>query len=371
MIIFELPKLYSRASTGKVKEWLVQVEVIDEVPHIIKTYGYTDGEKQVSKKAIKKGKNLGRSNETTPEQQAQMDAESRWNKKKDELYVESLDEIDNTVENILPMLAHKYQDRKHNIEFPCFVQPKLNGVRCLFQHGDFISRKGKMYDTLDHMRGDLEKLSDIGIVDGEIFSRDMTFQTIAANVKKLRDTSKNLEYWIYDQINDKGFEERMEQILFLFVKHGEKDVDEYGRMGSLVFVPTIECHNEEDIMKCHKAFTADGFEGTIIRNKKGKYKPNLKRSADLQKYKDFLDSEYEIIGGKEATGNEEGCIVFKCKTDTDGEFDVRPRGTRELRRRWYGELDSIIGKMLTVRYQELSDDGIPIFPVGITIRDYE
>jgi hypothetical protein len=102
------------------------------------------------------------------------------------------------------------------------------------------------------------------------------------------------------------------------------------------------------------------------------YTPNLHRSKDLQKYKDFMDSEFEIVGGKLATGLEEGCIVFRVKTEDGKEFEVKPKGTREMRREWARDMDNIVGKMLTVRYPLLSEDGIPCSgAVGIAIRDYE
>ena len=139
---------------------------------------------------------------------------------------------------------------------------------------------------------------------------------------------------------------------------------------TLELVPTYEVNNEEEIKKYHDQFVSEGYEGVIIRNKDGKYKIKH-RSKDLQKWKYFLDDEYEIIGGKEATGEDAGTIVFGCKTASGDEFDVRPKGSRDTRRRWFNELESIKGCMLTVRYQDLTDDGIPRFPVGISIRDYE
>jgi DNA ligase-1 len=91
----------------------------------------------------------------------------------------------------------------------------------------------------------------------------------------------------------------------------------------------------------------------------------------LQKVKRFVDDEFEIIGGKDGSGRESGLIIYRCKTKSGLEFDVRPRGTQESRRDIYKNLDSYIGKHLTVRYQELTDDGIPRIAVGIAVRDYE
>jgi hypothetical protein len=84
-----------------------------------------------------------------------------------------------------------------------------------------------------------------------------------------------------------------------------------------------------------------------------------------------IDDEFEMVDGRAPEGSQEGCMVFKCATPDGGSFDVTPKGTFEEKREMFLNLESYIGKQLTVRYQEKSEDGIPIFPVGITVRDYE
>ena len=117
-------------------------------------------------------------------------------------------------------------------------------------------------------------------------------------------------------------------------------------------------------------FGQQGYEGMMVRNQNSLYKYKH-RSYDLQKVKRFVDDEYEIIGGKDGSGREAGLIVYKCITPSGLEFDVRPRGSHEERAHAFKNLENNIGKMLTVRYQELTDDGRPRFPVGIAVRDYE
>ena len=95
------------------------------------------------------------------------------------------------------------------------------------------------------------------------------------------------------------------------------------------------------------------------------------RVNDLQKYKEFIDKEFKIVGGYEGVGTDKGCVVFEVINEDGNVFHVRPKGSVAQRKRWFQNLKDIIGKELTVRYQELSEDGIPIFPVGVVIRDYE
>jgi len=364
----EFPTLYGLSSVGKPKMWKVRV-VDNGVPTIEISHGYVDGKVVVSEKQIKTGKNIGKKNETTSFEQACADAQSLWTSKKDQKYIETIPTEETKSDIILPMLAQKFKDRKHEIKYPCFVQPKLNGVRCLAQkfEGDvkYLSRGGKEFTTLAHMTSHILnalKEENDGILDGEIFVKDWSFQEIIRNIKKQRDTSSQLQYWIYDKADPSmSFMDRNRWIQWNIGEHHHPE---------LIEVDTLVCNCEHDIYKFHKTFVKQGFEGIIIRNADGKYIFDH-RSKDLQKYKTFEDKEFKIIGGYEGEGLEEGCVVFVCDLGNGKEFHVRPRGSRNLRREWMKDLKNIVGKELTVRYQELSEDKVPIFGVGIAIRDYE
>lgn len=353
------PKLYANSSNGKIKTWEIEANS-DEM--IIRS-GYIDGKIQATSKQIY-GVNIGRSNETSNSEQCVLECKSKWQKKVDEQYTIDKNDIKeySDQEVLLPMLALNYHDRKHDITFPCYVQPKLNGVRCIYQNGKFMSRKGKEYTTLDHLIPELDALG-VKVPDGEIFVRDMTLQEIIRRVKKDRVASTDaLEYWIYDQINDADFEDRNADIAFKFTFfEGNR---------RLVYVPTVEVNSEKEIKQWHDKWVAEGFEGAIVRNMNGKYKVKH-RSKDLQKYKEFVDAEFEIVGGHEGSGPDAGTVVFEVKTKEGKVFSVRPKGTREMRTEWMKDLNKLVGKELTVRYQNLSEDSIPIFPVGVAIRDYE
>ena len=108
----------------------------------------------------------------------------------------------------------------------------------------------------------------------------------------------------------------------------------------------------------------------MLRNCAGTYRVGV-RSTDLQKYKEFEDAEYEVVGFKEGDGLEKGCVIWMCKTAAGQTFAVRPRGTHEERAALFPRAASFVGQQLTVRFQELTTDGIPRFPVGLTFRDYE
>jgi len=375
------PTLYEQSTTGKTKHWSIEVSQTgkSEATILVK-YGAGDSKVKLSKKVITQGKNIGRSNETTPYEQALSEAEATWKKKKDKGYVEDISNLQDEV--LLPMLAHTFQKRGHDIVYPCYAQPKLDGVRCLAKKIDdktikYYSRMGKEFTTLEHLTEDLLAIMSTGqVFDGEIYSHDHTFQEMIRLVKKEREGVNFLRYCVFDIVDTiKTFEDR-------FVKDLYEKFDYVQSVGSrvvvicknpsknILVVATETVDSDDDIKFLHSKMIDLGFEGLILRNADGKYQLKS-RSKDLQKYKEFQDEEFEIVGGQPSTGTEAGCVIFTVKNKKGQQFAVRPRGSFELRKQWMDSLDSLIGKKLTVRYQELTDDGIPRFPVGIGIRDYE
>lgn len=367
MLEKKFKKLYDKGSRGKIKYWEISVEGADDESSGLITIKFgADGEKERSNEnLITSGKNVGRANETTPYAQACLEAESKWKKQLDKGYVENISNVDNEI--LLPMLAQRFQDRKHDIIYPCIVQPKLDGVRVLAKRNKndiiYLSRKGKEYTTLSHLTPDLLSIMKDGeVFDGEIYSHDMTFQELVSNVKKLREDSRNLEFHVFDIADTKmECEARLQLVLTRCAQIKTKNK-------KIKAVKYSVAQNEQHVYTWHNKFVEEGYEGVIIRNKKANY-VFKKRVKDLQKYKEFIDEEFKITGGYPGTGTEEGCITFTVKNQKNQEFSVRPRGSFEQRREWMQTIERHIGKLLTVRYQELTDGGIPRFPVGIIIRE--
>lgn len=351
-------KLYALASTGKIKVW--QIEADGRI--MIIRNGYLDGKINEQTKVIN-GVNVGKSNETSAEEQCLLECKSKWKHKLDQQYSTDLTRLKKYSEQevLLPMLALKYQDRKHDITFPCYVQPKLDGCRMIYQNGKCISRQGKEFTTLEHLQAELKVLG-LNIPDGEIYLHGSTFQDIIRKIKKDRGASTDeLEYWIYDIVSTAPFSQRTKIISEAFNRK---------KLPHLKQVETHIVNSEKEINEWHNKFVQQGFEGCIIRNMKGGYVCKH-RSENLQKLKNFEDAEFRIIGGHEADGEDVGTVIFECETKEGKCFSVRPRGERKLRAEWWTNLQSLIGKKLIIRFQGVSEDNIPRFPVGIMIRDFE
>jgi len=274
------------------------------------------------------------------------------------------------------MLAHPYDKRKKHIVYPAVAQRKFDGVRCLANCVDgkttLLSRKGKEFPHMEHIKRQIAFMANNQpiYIDGELYCED-DFEELVGLVK--RETLKD------------GDEERMKRFKLrvydcILVDDPETDyIDRYNTVKALIegtrcsnieIVENFTVENEEEAIKMHDQFVSEGYEGLILRNFKGAYGVN-KRSNDLQKYKNFIDDEFEIVGHKQASGRDEGTVIWTCVTKNGTEFDVRPRGSREARAEWFNNGKKYHGQNLTVRYQEETKYGVPRFPVGIAIRDYE
>ncbi|MBC8408311.1 MAG: hypothetical protein H8E12_06240 [Rhodobacteraceae bacterium] len=369
---------YALASNGQIKYWKADVYLTQVGAVTAYQFGYENGKLQTQETLITEGKNIGRSNETTPFQQACKEAESKYRKKCEEGYQE--DPTTLTIPT-LPMLAHGYNKRKHDIQWPCYIQPKVDGVRCLVgYHNDTVTlttRKGKKFTALPHITKDLARIfkkaalaghqSSTMYLDGEMYSDSLTFQELAGAVRRQDNTQQTLDQ-IYLVVFDvfwtdlnTPYENRrliLDELFKSFIEHNIKQID-------------TRLIGESELEQKHLEYIQAGYEGIMLRNRNGVYKVN-QRSADLQKLKVFADEEFEIFGAKEGEGVEKGCVVWQCLTnETNQLFWVRPRGTHNERKELFKNSAKYLGQKLTVRYQELTDDGIPRFPVGVGIRDYE
>ena len=362
--------LYGKSKAGKIKEWSIFVDKVDDdLSYIYIEHGYQDGKKQLDTREVSEGKNIGKKNETTPYEQAVFESQSMINKKLDENYAHSISEIPNNSDGMfLPMLAHSYDKHSKKIKFPCWVQPKLDGVRMLSKvfakkedgKVSIWSRKGKEMITLSKIEEELTAILKEGeSLDGEVYVHGWDFQRIVSAVKKERADTNLLEYHVYDSPHlTNSFEDR-------FVNSDlKKRIEGTTR---IKWVETIKVDDIDSLTEEEMRYISLGYEGLMARNQKSLYKFK-NRSYDLQKVKRFEDEEFKIIGGKEGTGREEGLVIFRCENEDGLEFDVRPKGTVSERADMFNKLASYIGENLTVKFQGRTSDNIPRFPVGLRIR---
>lgn len=365
--VSELPILYKEARTGKLHSWKIWTEGAD----IVEEYGTVDGEKTINRRTAK-AKNVGKANATTPEEQAVKEAEAKHRKKLEKDYSTTKKGAKEVV--FLPMLAHDFRKMKKELKFPVDVQPKLDGVRCLaYWEGDelkLMSRGGKEYNVPHIQEEVAEFLPPGSVLDGELYVHGLALQDITALVKKHREPdhpdypggSEKLVFFVFD-----GFHVDCTHHTWSRRKEDLTRLIESKEAGSVGLLPTKVAKNKTELESLLNKYEAGGYEGIIIRTD-GPYALG-KRSRYLWKWKNFQDAEFTIVGHKEAQGNDKGTVVWQCSTPEGLFFDVRPRGTRKVRREWFENAEDYYGKNLTVRYQALTKDNVPQFPVGIAIRE--
>lgn len=373
-----LPILYKKTSTGAIQMWSIGVEK----NKIIVVHGQTDGKKQRTEEVISSGKNIGRSNETTPAEQALAEATSKWEGKIKKGYVEDIDRAEAGEKDIDGgfdcMLAHKFADHGHKIAYPAYVQPKLNGHRCLAVIDNGIctlwSRTRKPITSMPHIVKELERVYPKGHheLDGELYNHTYkdNFEALASIIRQETPVEEctEVEYHIYDKNIAGGFEERLEEWYSELRLKG---------LRYIVKTFTVKVANEEEMMERFEHFLEMGYEGAMARNAAGLYKG--KRSYDLQKIKEFQDAEFDIVGIKEGRGTYVGCGIFKCFAPAVGHlitcgceectFDVKMRGSKERLKEFLQKPKLWKNKQLTVKYQYISAYGIPIFPVGERFKE--
>lgn len=359
----DLPLLYKRDTKKGIRTWKTWVEGDTVLVESGTMFG-----KKVIKAYKAKPKNVGRSNATTAEEQAKLEAESKWKKQLDKNYHKSLEECnqeEKQLEN--PMLAYPYDKKSHLVDGSWYAQPKLDGLRCLIRlEGSQIvykSRGNKRYATLSHLdnaaRIALQELPEGVILDGEIYCHGMPLNEISSAVKKKNKDTEKLQFWWYDiYVPDVTCEDRLSMMSKSFLAAVLK-----GDLKNKIIPVETSYINKENIKKYHDIYVEAGFEGLILRNPKGLYTLN-QRSSNLLKYKEFEDTEFKIVG---RAYDKDGLLKLVCETKTGEEFEVVPKGGVEYRK----ELDkqsNLLDKLLTVQHQGWGVNGLPLFPVGVAIR---
>lgn len=364
--------LYGIDKSNKVKEWKIMVENIGDYSIVYYSYGYINGKKVECKMTVNQGKNLGKKNQTSHYEQAVLIAKSKWKKKIDEGYKTDIEEIKNRIQNnspekvILPMLAQDYKKQKSKVKFPCYIQPKLDGYRMIYNNKTktVTTRSGKSYDILfgTNLYNELLKIDHM--LDGELYVHDDDFKFENYGILRkqiiLREEDKSIlnkiSYHVYDIIDEScNFSQRLAKMDKIFLENN---------FAKIKVVPTLICESEEQIDFYHNLFLNSKYEGSIIRNQNGKYRSKF-RSSDLLKYKDFDDDEFKIVGyssEKDVLNEDRNLIIWICETKDGKKFNVQSKGTKEERHILYETAQLYIGKNLWVQFFGLTNEGIPRFP---------
>lgn len=373
-----LPTLFKKTATGAAQEWTVGTDGNT----IVTRWGQVGGTIQVTRDEIKTGKNIGRSNATTPTQQAELEAQSQWEKKLKKGYVQNLvdareGKTDAIIEGgIFPMLAHRYDEQGHKLTFPCFGQPKLDGHRCVAVVDEkgrctLWSRTRKPITSMAHIVQAIESLGiHSTIFDGELYNHEYRnrFEELTSFIRAtdFRPGAEVVQYHIYDMPSAWDFWQRINFLLSLPITSQNKFFSD--RPDIIRIVETRMASDEDELIAMFNQFLEQGYEGAMARNANGHYLN--KRSYDLLKIKEFIDEEFQVIGVEEGRGKLVGHAIFVCKTKSDIEFRAKLKGKQEELKQYFEHPELAVGRQLTVKHQGYTNkNGVPRFPVAMRFRE--
>jgi DNA ligase-1 len=363
-----LDTLFHKGSSGALYSWRVWTEGAD----ICTEYGQVDGKKQLARKTAE-AKNVDKANATTPESQAISEAKSMWTHRVERKYRKTKEEAESD-EVFLPMLAGDFEKRrdqkKEGHTYPCDVQPKLDGVRCLaYWDGEelkLLSRGGKDYNVPHVVEALKPVLPPNLVLDGELYVHGESLQTVTSWVKRLQPNTQKISYHCYDCVllddMKAPWAARYNALHDFFTKSTLGD--------AVKLVDTYEAKNEGEVLRIYGKVVEEGYEGAIVRMHDGSRYRFAYRSNRLLKVKSFIDGEFKVVSFKTGVGRFKDCAIWTCHMPDreDLTFEAVIKGTMQEKKEMLKEASSYIGKMLKVKYFQLTDEGKPQFPVGIAFR---
>ena len=276
------------------------------------------------------------------------------------------------MEKTKAMLAHKYNPDK--ADYPAFIQPKLDGVRCLFTAEGAFSRAHNQFMNVDHIEKALKPFfakNPTTVLDGELYNHGLKedFEKIISLVRKKKPTDNDkaeaaelVQYHVYDiaSMTFATYSTRLNRVNDLTYTHPICKVD---TQVALDFDEAVKMHNKN--LKL-------GYEGSIYRSFEGKYKGT--RSWHLMKFKDFHDAEATIINYEVGKGKREGTLGKFIMEDEDGNVFGCPPGKGYNYEGMADLLENIhdyIGQIATFTYFQRTPSGSYRHPLFKCLRNYE
>lgn len=389
-VFYSTPLLHGDGENGK-KQWQGFAARTADGVVIYTEFGSVGGTILKSKPTKVEAKHKGAANERDEETQARAEIDAKCVAK--QKGGSNYQPVGGTVSaevaerrtRILPMLAPSelYPKFKSDLQWPCFGQPKLDGMRLVSDGHDFWSRKGELQNeaNIRHLRVNTGGL----ILDGEVLlpPEQYTFQeTLSAMKNPKHPLAPELVYCVFDIVDlTLTFEERFAKLKAWVAANPHPRI---------ALVATLELQADKDAREFMTVCVERGMEGIMLRNADGRYQP-AKRSRDLQKFKLTDEDEFIITGYREAKGGWAGTPVLELQVSADNvkgfdgksgqagaKFEAKPKMSLEESRKLWAIRDTLIGQKATVLFQSYTDivkgeptSGTPRFPRVKSIRNYE
>lgn len=368
-------KIFSRDSKGTIRFWFYEVEgnlwrgVSGQEGGAETRSGWTHCEPK---------------SKPTAEEQALFEAQAEETKKLDRKYRRTVEELDGDDMFIQPMLAHGVDD--YLMDAPYFVQPKLDGFRCVTVADTATTRQGQFYESVDHL---LEALAPVFdeypslILDGELYNHAYkdNFNDLSSLIRKgfkldkkalkagiteeqQREHLANLrksaiEYHVYDIVDPTmPYSDRIDMLYDIFHEQWE--------VPGVFVVPTILVQDDATAEQLYEQWLGEGYEGLMKRRVDAKYEIG-KRSKNLLKWKDFETKEFKLLRIEEGNGNWKGYakrIVVELEDGTENEAGLR--GNQAFAKELLDNAEHYCKGEVTIRFmRQRTPDGKLRAPVAI------
>lgn len=278
-----------------------------------------------------------------------------------------------------PMLAHPVSKTINWKNETHFIQPKLDGVRCIITRYGAYSRNNKQFHNCKHILTELKPLFDDNpylILDGELYNHKFkdNFNKIISLVRKQKPTQQDkfeaasyLQFHCYDLFSDY---DSYSHLKFIDRTLAITNLKSKYKLKFTHAVDTKVIWNDKELNKYHKQNKANGYEGSMLRTN-SLYEQ--KRSYTLQKVKDWSDTEITITDYIEGRGKFKNGLGKFIGVDSDNRIVEVPWPSLTILDRqgiWHNR-QSYIGQKLTFEYFERTPSGAYRFPRAKTIRNYE
>lgn len=359
----KFPTLYGKDSRGELKIWEVSVDG----NNIIVRHGKLGGKIQ-EKVTQAFGKNKGRSNETTDNEQAVLEAKAKHTKQKKQGYFETKEDALGFVE-FAPMRCLNYKDYASKVIYPVYCSPKIDGMRIMISpDGECFSKQGEPLSLPKHWEPLREVAKEYGGLDGEVYAGlvkrgGLPLQDIISAFRKENQNTIKLKMYVYD-IPDATLSavERHAKLLDLKKKTMLYD-------GCLVVNKGYLVHSEEEGDRYYDLCVKEGYEGVVYRNLKGMYEFG-KQSHDMIKRKPRGDIEAKVLLVSKDKNNQ-GLLLCELENGIQFECLMRKDADNEVNYRLYDNAVLLVNKYITVAFEDYSNAGKPLKPVGIAIRQMD
>ena len=363
----KLTKLYSRTEIGQIQEW--EIEIIGN--YYVTREGIQGGKISESKPTLCFGKNAGKKNTTTDEEQALKEATALHKSKiKRNGYFDDITEIDAEAFET-PMLAHKVRDHADKVIFPCMLDRKYNGGRVNAMPGELVTRKNEPYKAIPHIFETLKPFFERhreAFIDGEGYNHDLRYKlnelmSILRTQKAekitpmlLRKSEQIVKLYVYDGY---GFECDGVQITKYTGCKERRDALKkvLADIPYVVVVDYFICNNWDEVNELYNSFILDGYEGAMVRNLDAYYQH--KRTTDLLKMKPEDSAEGIIKSIQEGTGNSAGLAVTAQIEWNGKSFKAIFNGTQAMRASILKNEADWLEKKVTFNYNGLTGLGTP------------